>query len=80
MGTSVTATAGGMTQLRQVKGGRGLGSSDSPTVEFGLAGAGTVDRVQLSWPSETHQVFENIGVNQRIFVREDQPWAAIKRE
>ncbi len=80
VGTSVTVTAGGMTQLRQVKGGRGFGSSDSPTVEFGLAKAGIVDRVQLSWPSGAHQVFENVGVNQRIFVREGQPWTALKRE
>lgn len=70
VGTSVTVTAGGMTQLRQVKGGRGFGSSDSPTVEFGLGKAKTVERVEIRWPSGTLQVLENVRVNQRIFVRE----------
>jgi tetratricopeptide (TPR) repeat protein len=74
VGTSVTMTAGGMTQLRQVKGGRGFGSTDSPTIEFGLAKAGIVERLEIRWPSGTRQVFENVPVNQRIFVREGQPW------
>ena len=63
-----------MTQLREVKGGRGFGSTDSPTVEFGLAKAKVVERMEIRWPSETYQVFENVPVNQRISVREGQPW------
>ena len=76
VGTSLTIIAGGMTQLRQVKGGRGFGSSDSPTVEFGLAKADIVERLEIRWPSGLRQEFTDVPVNQRIFVREGQPWTA----
>jgi len=80
VGTSLTVTAGGMTQLRQVKGGRGFGSSDSPTVEFGLGKSKTVERLEIRWPSGTHQSFEAVGVNQRIFVHEGRPWVAHSKD
>jgi len=74
IGAKITIEAGGLILRQERRNGVGFGSSDSPTVEFGLDRAMMIDRLHLWWPSGTEQTFTDVPVNQRILVREDQPW------
>ncbi len=70
----VLVTAGGRTLLRERRNGEGFGSSNSPALEFGLAGADKVDRVEIRWPSGAVQTFDDAPLDARIFVREGEKW------
>lgn len=74
IGAKITIEAGGLILRQERRNGVGFGSSDSPTIEFGLGRATMIDRIHLWWPSGLEQTFAGIPVNQRILVREDQPW------
>ena len=50
MGAMITLTAGQTIQVRQVGGGAGFGSVNSPIAHFGLGDLTTVDRVTVRWP------------------------------
>ncbi|MEM7245156.1 MAG: FG-GAP-like repeat-containing protein [Acidobacteriota bacterium] len=71
--------AGGRRFLREVKAGEGFGSSSSPTVEFGLGRIAKVDRLRIHWPSGQEQVFEDVPIDARVFVREGEPWTPWSR-
>jgi len=73
IGARVRIVAGGKAQIREVQGGNGIYSQDSPTVEFGLGlSTTTVDSLQVFWPSgnvtdslvvaadQTIQIFETL--------------------
>jgi hypothetical protein len=51
IGARVRIFAGGTSQIREVSGGAGLGSQDSPRVEFGLGSITLVDSVEVRWSS-----------------------------
>jgi tetratricopeptide (TPR) repeat protein len=70
VGTRLTVVAGGRRVYREIYGGRGFGSSDSPTVEFGLGPATRVDRLELVWPSGKSQTFRDLPVDRRILIEE----------
>ncbi|MCP4900963.1 MAG: CRTAC1 family protein [bacterium] len=74
VGTKIIVKAGRLTQWKERRNGVGFGSSDSPTVEFGVGGATEIESLRLRWPSGLEQDFSNIPVNQRVYVREGQPW------
>ena len=67
-GALVTVVAGETTQLRQVGGGAGFGSRNSPIAHFGLGTATVVDSVKVRWPDGTEQVVANVPGNQTITV------------
>ncbi len=71
-GTKITVKAGDLTLKKEKRNGVGFGSSDSPTVEFGLGQESTVDRLRIWWPSGLEQTFENIPINQWIHIREGE--------
>jgi hypothetical protein len=70
VGTRLTVMAGGRRVYREIYGGRGFGSSDSPTVEFGLGPATRVDSLELVWPSGKTQTFRDLPVDRRILIEE----------
>jgi uncharacterized repeat protein (TIGR01451 family) len=51
IGAVVQAAAGGVTRMRQIKGGSSAHSQDDLVVHFGLGAADTVDVVRVFWPS-----------------------------
>jgi hypothetical protein len=70
LGARVSVTAGGRTQVREVKSGSSyLGQSDL-RVHVGLGDAATVDRVDITWPSGRTQRVEKPPVNQIVTVQE----------
>lgn len=72
--SQLTVTTGSRTFYREAHNGEGFGSTNSPTIEFGLGDEDRVDCLEIRWPSGTVQLFENLEVDQRIFVREGQVW------
>lgn len=50
IGARVVVVAGGTRQIREISGGAGLFSQDSPVLHFGLGTASSVDSLILSWP------------------------------
>jgi tetratricopeptide (TPR) repeat protein len=66
--------AGGLRLLREVKNGEGFGSSNSPTVEFGLGRSARIDRLEIHWPSGATQAFDDVPIDRRLFVKEGDHW------
>jgi tetratricopeptide (TPR) repeat protein len=66
--------AGKLRLLREVHNGEGFGSSNTPTVEFGLGRAERIDRLEVHWPSGKVQSFEDVPIDSRIFLREGERW------
>ncbi|TET89469.1 MAG: CRTAC1 family protein [Methanomassiliicoccales archaeon] len=71
IGARVTVTNGTVTQMREVEGGTGTGSSqNSLTVEFGFDDySGTVD-IQIRWPSGLIQDVTGVTLNQTLEITE----------
>jgi hypothetical protein len=73
VGAQVRVSCGPQTYLRFVDGGNGFASQSTMRLHFGLAGAKTMDRVEIRWPSGSRQVFENVPVNHFYKVVEGDP-------
>jgi hypothetical protein len=70
IGARVSVTAGGLTQMDEVRSGGSYMSQSDLRLHFGLAQARKIDRVEIEWPSGARQVEENLDVNRVITVRE----------
>ena len=70
IGAQLRLTAGGLTRFREVKSGSGYLSSSQLSSHFGLGVSAVVDRLEIRWPSGTHQVLEAIAANRRLRVVE----------
>jgi hypothetical protein len=55
MGARVTVTAGGRTQVREVKSGSSYLGQNDIRAHFGLGDAARVDRLQVRWPGRHDQ-------------------------
>jgi YVTN family beta-propeller protein len=72
VGARVRVVAGPLAELREVSGGSGFLSQDSPQVEFGLGAQTTVDTLEIRWPSGTVQRLTNVATNQDLQVTETE--------
>ena len=70
IGARVIATAGGLTQIREVHSSSGWGQHNALTVAFGFGSTTTVQDVDIRWPSGIVQGLANVSTNQRTVVRE----------
>jgi hypothetical protein len=70
LGAIVRLTAGGVTQRRDVTGGKHVGAQNSNVVHFGLGHNTTIDRIEIDWPSGILQVLTNVTVDQIMNVVE----------
>jgi hypothetical protein len=79
IGAKVTLTAGGVTQMREVRGGTGHSNTQSTrVVHFGLADVETIDEVTVRWvgggtetigglaPNGRYRVIEGTGVGEAV--------------
>lgn len=71
VGAKLKLFAGDEIQGREVSLTRGYLSTDEPIVHFGLGEAERVDRLELHWPSGAFQSFEDLEVNRRYRIREE---------
>jgi hypothetical protein len=60
LGAMVTVTAGGRTQVREVRASSSFMSQNDMRLHFGLAGATRVDRIEVRWPGREARV-ERLG-------------------
>lgn len=65
VGAKVLATAGGQTQVREVKAGSGFLSQSDRTLHFGLGNATTAD-LEVRWPSGLVERAAGVAVNRTV--------------
>ena len=70
VGTTVTVTAGGRQQVRQLTAGDGYQASNEHQLVFGLGGADIIERMQVTWPSGAIQSFSKLHSNSNVLVIE----------
>jgi hypothetical protein len=70
IGARVTVTAGGRTQVREVKSGSSYLGQNDIRAHFGLGDAARVDRVQVRWPAGTTETIEAPLVNHALTIAE----------
>jgi enediyne biosynthesis protein E4 len=66
----VTATAGGVTQVREIVAGGGGSSPPVMEAHFGLGAANVIDNLTIEWPSGNERTWTNITASQKIAVAE----------
>jgi len=77
IGARVRLVAGGVTQIREVSGGRG-NAQNSLTVGFGLGAAATVDTIEVLWPSGIVQDTTLATVDRRITLVEPKSQTGVR--
>ena len=70
IGARVRVTAGGVTQVRDIRSSSGYLSQSDPRAHFGVGKNQKVDRIEVRWPSGRISKLENVKVNQVVTVTE----------
>ena len=70
VGARVAVVAGGRRQVGQRTGGGSYQSACDPRLHFGLAGAMTVDRIDVRWPSGREERYEALPADTGYLLRE----------
>ena len=70
IGARVTLTAGGGTQVSEVRGGGSYYSQNDLRLHFGLAAAKTIDRVEVRWPNGNIEVWTGVEPNRIVTLTE----------
>jgi hypothetical protein len=70
IGARIRVTAGGVTQLRDIRSSSGYLSQSDPRAHFGLGSAKTVDQLEVRWPSGRVSTIQNVKANQILTVTE----------
>jgi enediyne biosynthesis protein E4 len=69
IGATVTLTAGGRSQRRDIASGDSYMSSHDPRLHFGLGGAETVESIDVRWPDGTHTIRKGVAARQFLTIR-----------
>jgi hypothetical protein len=70
-GAWVKVTAGGITQLREVRLGTNYVSQNPLMVHFGLASSPIATTVKVEWPDKSTSTLTNVAADQRITIEQD---------
>jgi hypothetical protein len=70
LGSVVKVTAGGVTYTKVYDGNSGYLSHSLYPLYFGLAGADTIDSVEVTWPTGKKQIVSSPKINSQIEVKE----------
>ncbi len=70
IGARVKVVAGGRTQISQRRATQGYLSSSDPRLHFGLGSAGTVDQIEVTWPSGAKQVLRGAAARTILDIEE----------
>jgi hypothetical protein len=70
LGAEVFVTAGGVTQRRDVTGGRHTDAQDSNVLHFGLGQSTQISKIIIDWPSGLVQELDNVSADQLVNVVE----------
>jgi len=69
-GATVQLTAGTINYKQSLVSGQGYFSSHAKEIYFGLGSLEIIAKIEVSWPSGIDQTFENIPVNQTVYIVE----------
>ncbi len=70
IGAKVRVTAGGRTQVDEVRSGGSYLSQNDLRLHFGLGSAQRVDRIDIDWPSGGRQTLRNVAADRVLPIRE----------
>ena len=70
VGARVRVTAGGATQVREVKAGSSYLGQNDLRVHVGLGKATRIDRLEVRWPNGQNEIVQGAAVNQILTVTE----------
>jgi hypothetical protein len=70
MGARLKLTAGGITQTREIAGGGSYLSQSDLRANFGLGAATHIDKLEITWPSGTHQSLSDFPAGQFYRIQE----------
>ena len=79
VGARLRLTAGGFTQVREVKAGSSYQSQNDLRVHFGLGKTSHVDRLELRWPSGRVEILTNLKADQILMVAKGKASANNRR-
>ena len=72
VGARLRLTAGGRTQIREVKTGSSYLAQSDLRQHFGLGAVVSADRLEVQWPSGRTDVLQNVPANRIVTIREGQ--------
>ncbi len=72
IGSRVVVTAGGRSQLQELRSGSSYLSDSERVLHFGLGSSSRVDRLEITWPSGLKTTVATPPINQRILVHENK--------
>jgi hypothetical protein len=72
VGAVARVTAGGRTQVNEVRAGRGYQSAEDLRLHFGLGANFVIERLEVSWPSGVRDVWTNLTADRVIRLAEGQ--------
>lgn len=72
IGARVLVTAGGQTQMDEVRSAGSFVSSSDVRLHFGLADAPAVDKVQIRWPDGSVEEHVGLGTNREYTIRQGE--------
>jgi enediyne biosynthesis protein E4 len=72
IGARIRLTAGGHTQIGEVRSGGSYLSQNDLRVHFGLAAAAKVERIEIVWPSGLRQIVDDPQVDRVLTITEQQ--------
>ena len=70
LGARVKLTAGGRTQVDEVRSGGSYLSQSDLRLHFGLGAVRQVERIEINWPSGEHQVLDHLAADQIVSIEE----------
>jgi enediyne biosynthesis protein E4 len=70
IGSRVVLSAGGVTQVSEVRGGGSYYSQNDLRLHFGLGSAKTIDRVEVRWPNGNVEVWTGVEPNRIVTLTE----------
>jgi hypothetical protein len=70
IGARVRATAAGVTQVQEVRGGGSYYSQNDLRVHFGLGDAPKIDRLEVRWPNGLEESWTDVDVNRILRLEE----------
>jgi hypothetical protein len=70
IGARVRVTAGGRTQVRDVRAGSSYLTQNDLRLHFGLGDAAIVDRIEVTWPSGRSEVVTGVSANHIVTIQE----------
>ena len=70
IGAVVRVTAGGRTQVDEVRAGRGYQSAEDLRLHFGLGTNGVIDRLEIRWPSGLREIHTGVKADRVVPITE----------